>query len=267
MLSQSLKNKWLLVVKALPFAVAAVVLRFIVINVLNVNLTLKFTDISPILTGLTFILGLMLAGVLTDYKEAEKLPAVVARSLNDLDGLSRRGLSRLDEDASWAHERVLALTETVNDWLHSRATDDELWFAHSYMGELILDLDKKGVSDVYLHRMMRVNSDGGNALSRIEVIRETEFVSVGYALMELLVVGVVVALAAVQFSTATIGYAICGALSLTYTYLVLLTKDVDNPFGHGENGGKGSGADVSLAPFIRTLNKLRAAHVTRSQKV
>lgn len=265
MLSQALKNKWMLVAKTLPFVIAALLIRFVISNVLHVNLTLKFAELAPVLTGIALILGLMLTGVLADYREAEKLPAVVARSLNDLDGLSRRGLSRIGQDAKWAHERVLALTETVNDWFYGRVSSDEMWVAHSDMGELILDLHKEGVPDLYLHRLMRVNSDGGGALSRIEVIRNTDFISAGYALMELLVAGVVMSLTVVQFPSSTIGYSICAALTLIYTYLVLLTKDVDNPFGHGDRDGKGSAVDVDLAPFHRTLHKLRSAKVLRAE--
>ena len=244
----------MLIFKALPFVGLAVALRYVLTEQFHMSLTMEFADLSPILTGASLILGLMLAGVLADYKEAEKLPATVARSLNDLDGLSRRGLSRIGEDSAWAHKRVLVVAETINDWIYSRVTDDEMWAVQSDMGELILDLDKKGVSEVYLHRLLRINSDGGNALARIEVIRRTNFISAGYALMEILVGGVVVSLAVVHFSTPTIGYWLSAGLSLTYTYLVLLARQIDNPFGHGQRRG----TLVDLAPLDRTLMKLRS---------
>jgi hypothetical protein len=39
--------------------------------------------------------------------------------------------------------------------------------------------------------------------------------------------------------------------------LWLLVHDLDNPFGHSENDGKGSGADVDISPILlaaRALN-------------
>jgi hypothetical protein len=263
MFSQSMKNKWVLVLKTLPLVALSVVLRYLVTEVFNFSLTLKFSDLAPILTGASIILGLMLTGVISDYKEAEKLPAVIARALNDLDGLSRRGLARIGEGADQSHARVVALTETVNDWLFLRASNEELWDAHSDMGEMILELDKKDVPDYYLHRLLRVNSDFSAALWRIQVIRDTDFVPAGYALMELLVGGVVISLSVVQFSSATVGFCLSAGLALIYSYLVRLTKDLDNPFEHGANNGKGSAADVDLTPFHTIRTKLNRAHDAR----
>jgi len=42
-----------------------------------------------------------------------------------------------------------------------------------------------------------------------------------------------------------------------------LTKDLDDPFEHGANGGKGSAADVDLTPFHAIRTKLNGAHELR----
>jgi hypothetical protein len=195
----------------------SLMLRYIATEVLDMHLTLTFSDLAPLLTGASVILGLMLAGVIADYKEAEKLPAAVARALNDLDGLSRRGLHRMGKDASDAHDRVLALTDTIDDWIYLRVNDDEVWAARSDMGEMILDLDNQDVPEHYLHRLLRVNSDLGAALSRIQVIRNTDFISAGYALMQLLVGGIVLSLSIVVFSSPLIGFGLTAGLSLLYS--------------------------------------------------
>ena len=254
----------MIVVRSIPLVATAIGLRFLVTDVLTVQLSLKFSDLAPILTGISIILGLMLTGVIADYKEAEKLPSVISRSLNDLDGLSRRGLIRVDQDPIWAHTRVLDLTHVIHDWFYGLCSNEELWLAHSDMGELILDLDRKNVPDYYLHRLLRVNSDLGAALSRTQVIRDTDFISSGYALMQLLVGAVVLSFSVVIFSTPLIGFSITGGLTLIYVYLVLLTKDIDNPFDHGANNGKGSAADVDLTPFHAMQKKLLKAHASRT---
>jgi hypothetical protein len=124
------------------------------------------------------------------------------------------------------------------------------------------------VPDYYLHRLLRINSDFGAALWRIQVIRDTDFVPAGYALMELLVGGVVITLSVVEFSSSTIGFCLSAGLALIYSYLVLLTKDLDDPFEHGANNGKGSAADVDLTPFHAIRAKLNRAQEERiSQNV
>jgi len=238
MLAQAIRNKWTLVAKALPFVLFAVGLRYLNTEVFRFDPILRFSDLAPILTGASIVLGLILTGVIADYREAEKLPAVVGRALDDLDGLARRGLNRIGKDSAQAHDRILVVTTDVRDWFLSKKGNEQLWAARSDIGELILDLDKAEVPTHYLHRMLRVNSELGSALSRIQVIRDTDFISAGYALMEILVGGVILTLSLVDFSSSMVGYYITAGLALTYSYLVLLAKDIDNPFGHGAGKGK-----------------------------
>ncbi len=264
MLAQAIRNKWTLVAKALPFVLFAVGLRYLNTEVFRFDPILRFSDLAPILTGASIVLGLILTGVIADYREAEKLPAVVGRALDDLDGLARRGLNRIGKDSAQAHDRILVVTTDVRDWFLSKKGNEQLWAARSDIGELILDLDKAEVPTHYLHRMLRVNSELGSALSRIQVIRDTDFISAGYALMEILVGGVILTLSLVEFSSPMVGYYITAGLALTYSYLVLLAKDIDNPFGHGAGKGKGSAADVDLSPFLMVLAKLQKAQNSRS---
>jgi hypothetical protein len=263
MLTQALRNKWTLIARALPLVLIALGLRFLNTEVFQIDLILKFSDLAPILTGASIVLGLMLTGVIADYREAEKLPAAIGRALDDLDGLARRGLTRVGKNSDEAHSRVLALTEVIHGWFFLKQENNQVWAARSDVGELILDLDKNDVPEHYLHRMLRVNSDLGAALSRVQVIRDTSFISAGYALMELLVGGVILTLSVVEFSAPRVGYFITAGLVLTYSYLVLLAKDIDNPFEHGAGKGKGSAADVDLTPFLMVLNKLQKAQTYR----
>ena len=263
MLTQSIRNKWSLAARALPVVIFAVALRFINSEVFKFDPILKFSDLAPILTGASIVLGLMLTGVIADYRDAEKLPAVVGRALDDLDGLARRGLNRVGKNSDGAHGRVLVLAEVINGWFYGKQKNEQVWAARSDIGELILELDKAEVPEHYLHRMLRVNSDLGAALSRVQVIRDTDFISAGYALMELLVGGVVLTLSLVEFSSPMVGFYVTAGLALTYSYLVLLAKDIDNPFAHGVSKGKGSAADVDLTPFLMVLNKLQKAQTHR----
>jgi hypothetical protein len=48
-----------------------------------INLSL-IPFVASILTGIIFLLGVMLAGVLTDYKESEKIPSELANSLSSI---------------------------------------------------------------------------------------------------------------------------------------------------------------------------------------
>jgi len=63
-------------------------------------------------------------------------------------------------------------------------------------------------------------------------------------------------LAVVTFPSPIMSWIAPSVLSLAYGYLLLLVRDLDNPFGHGENNGQGSGADVDIRPILLAVQQL-----------
>jgi hypothetical protein len=66
-------------------------------------------------------------------------------------------------------------------------------------------------------------------------------------------------LAVVTFPSTVMSWIAPSVLSLAYAYLLLLVRDLDNPFGHGDNDGHGSGADVDITPVGNAVAALRRA--------
>ena len=77
-------NQFRLILRALPVAILVLVLRYVVHNALDIQGIVSFSDAGAVITGATIIVGLMLAGVIADYKESEKLPSVVAGALTSM---------------------------------------------------------------------------------------------------------------------------------------------------------------------------------------
>ena len=248
--------KWRLLYVAVPVAAAVLGLRYYVHNVLGINELVSFGDAGPVITGAALILGLMLSGVMGDYKESEKLPSAVAGSLSGFEGLAVRGLQLKDADSSWVRPRISKIAQAIDDWFYSRISDEEVGAATSDLGEMIVELEKAGVPSHYLGRLFIASSDLGGAISRIQTIRNTNFIKSGYALMELLIASVLGLMIIVDFPSENVQWLVSGALSMVYVYMLLLVKDLDNPFGYGDNGGRGSAADVDLTPWITVAKKL-----------
>ena len=223
-------NQFRLVLRAIPVALLVLVLRYVVHNTLDLNGIVTFSDAGAVITGATIIVGLMLAGVIADYKESEKLPAVVGGSLLALDGLAVSGLSVKDIDGSWVRPRVAEIAETVRGWLHGRVSDEQMWAAQATIAPLIVDAEKAGVPSHYVGRLLVSSSELSNALSRIQTIRNTSFIRAGYVLMVLLVFIVLALLVIIDFTSPIMRWVVPGVLALAYTYLILLVRDIDNPF-------------------------------------
>ena len=178
--------KWRLLIMSLPVVAIVLGLRYIVHDVAGINDVVSFSDAGAVLTGASIIVGLMLGGVIADYKESEKLPAALAGSLSGFEGLAIKGLEVKGLDTSWVHPRIVKTGTAINDWLYGRISDDEMFAAVGDNAQLIVDLEKAGVPTHYLARLFVANGDLGGALSRMSVIRNTSFIKSGYALMEIL---------------------------------------------------------------------------------
>lgn len=249
--------KWRLLLTTIPVVVAVLGLRYLVHNVAGINEIVSFSDAGAVLTGASIIVGLMLGGVMADYKESEKLPAMLAGGLSGFEGLAIRGLQVKDLDTSWVRPRITKIGTAINDWLYGRISDDEMFEKTGDSSQLIVDLEKAGVPTHYLARLFIANGDMGGALSRISVIRNTSFIKTGYALMELLIAIVLGLLVIVDYPKPTVQWVVSGVLAAAYSYLVLLVKDLDNPFDYGANNEQGSAADVDLSPWKKVFNGLQ----------
>ena len=252
-------TRFRLLIGSLPIVAVVLVLRFLLQNVWDIGEVATFGEIGSVITGVTLILGFMLGGVLADYKESERLPATVAGAIAGFAGTCVLALNAKDQDPSWARQRVSRVADTIEEWFLGRASDEQMWGAHADLSRLVNDVERAGSGSHYLGRLMTVNGELTGALNRIAVIRNTSFVQSGYVLMAFLVMVLQVSLAVVSFPSTIMSWIAPAVLSAAYAYLVLLVRDLDNPFGHGENEGRGSGADVDITPVRQAAAQLRTA--------
>lgn len=251
-------SRFRLLVRSLPIVGLVLVLRFLLQEVWDIGEVATFGEIGSVITGVTLILGFMLGGVLADYKESERLPAVVSGALAAFSSTCGLALSAKDQNPAWAKARVSQVADSIEAWLLGRIPDHEMWAAHGDLAQLVNDVERAGAGSHYLGRLMTVNGELSGSLNRIAVIRNTSFVQSGYVLMAFLVLALQASLAVVSFPSTIMSWIAPAVLSAAYAYLVLLVRDLDNPFGHGENDGRGSGADVDLAPVLNVAAQLRA---------
>lgn len=256
-MSRTLVSRFRLLLASLPLVAVVVLVRFLVQNVWDVGEVATFGEIGSVITGVTLILGFMLGGVLADYKESERLPAVVAGALSGFAGACSMAIAAKDQDPGWTRTRVSAVADAVEGWIHGRLTDAQMWSAHADLSRVISEAERAGAAGHYMGRMLTVNGELTSTLKRIEVIRNTSFVQSGYVLMVFLVLVLQASLAVVSFPSTVMSWIAPSVLSLAYAYLLLLVRDLDNPFGHGDNDGKGSGADVDVTPIVQAAASLR----------
>ena len=255
---QNLLNRFRLALLALPAVLAVMVLRYVLQEVFDIGEVATFGEVGSVITGVTLILGFMLGGVLSDYKESEKLPASVAAALAGFRSTAHSGLLAKDLDVSIINARISKVANAIAGWFVGTNSEDEMWAAMSDFPALIVDLEKAGMASHYVGRLMVLNGELNATLNRVAVVRNTSFVQSGYVLMTILVLVLQGSLAIVTFPSSIMSWIAPSVLSLAYAYLWLLVRDLDNPFGHSENDGKGSGADVDITPLLTVVRALNS---------
>jgi uncharacterized membrane protein YdcZ (DUF606 family) len=255
---QILFNRFRLAVLALPAVAAVLVLRYILREVFDIGEVATFSEVGSVITGVTLILGFMLGGVLSDYKESEKLPASVAVALFGFRSTAHSGLLAKDLDVSLIDVRISNVANAISGWFVGTNSEEEMWNALTDLPALIVDLEKAGMATHYVGRLLLLNGELQVTLNRVSVVRNTSFVQSGYVLMTILVLVLQGSLAIVSFPSSIMSWIAPSVLSLAYAYLWLLVRDLDNPFGHSENDGKGSGADVDIAPLLNAVRALNS---------
>jgi hypothetical protein len=227
------------------------------------GLDLEGIELNPLYTGLVagniFLLGFLLSGVLSDFKEAEKLPVELTASLESIadEFLIVKKLGATEQgDAGLRH--LSATVDTVLAWLHGKITLAPVLAHVTALNNLLVTLDQH-TQATYVNRMKAEQNAARRMIMRINAIRVTSFVAAGFtvaALTSALLIIVLLFIDVGPYSTDAI--LIC-TLTFLLTYVLLLVRDLDNPFEYAV-GDVGGSAEVSLEPLVGLQGRL-ATHI------
>ena len=236
-------NKILL--KVIPFVFAVVILKIgaHAVGYEVISLNAIFTGI---IGGNIFLLGFLLSGVLSDFKESEKLPGEIASSMYTI--ADELEMAYQQHKSTVARENIAALYKTstkIREWLYNEIKKNELMAELNVLYSRI-GLLEGAVLPNYLARLKQEHGGLRKMIIRVHTIRETSFVSSGYLIATsttfFLLAGLVVAKVD-QFLESLF---FIGLISYLMIFLILLIRDLDNPFGYDS---RQSSEDVSLEPI------------------
>ena len=213
---------------------------------------------SAVVASTIFLLGFLLNGVLTDFKESEKIPAELATSLQSLN-LEIQAIQVYNPDAQVANAlaAVTGLGQSLLDWLKERITTEQMLARHTQThAEVVLAaVQIKGDASTLRGRLMQDLAVVLAKVNRVQAIRYTSFVPLVYWMADiaavLLFAGLVMARAE-NLSEAVFFLAI---ISFIVILLLRLIDDIDNPFGLSDIN---SAENVSIELLEKAVERLRA---------
>jgi hypothetical protein len=248
-------GKWSLALRTAPWALLAVGLKF-GLHALG----WEIISLSPLFSGLlaatVFLLGFMITGVLSDYKESEKIPGEIASGLEAMaDELWVLSRSKAVPEAGIGLGKVLGLADAVIDWFYGRLPTPGLHDRLNDISSSYPALEAGGMPANYLARMRQEQAGLRRLVIRVQVIRETNFVASGYAIAQLMAGLLVAGLLLARIEPMREGHFFVGLITFLVVYLIRLIGDLDDPFEY--ESGAGGPDEVSLQPIEEARERLR----------
>ena len=240
------KNKYHLLFSVLPIVILAGLLKTI-FHFLNWEVIPKeLTTFFPsILTGIIFILGFLLAGVVTDYKESEKIPNEMVASLYAIwqEAAFIKGVQNCPS-VDWLMSRLKLFVPTFkNEFLIQRNNE-----IHQLLDELsddLIQLGKEGATANYLIRMKSEITNLKKTVNRINVIKTTDFVPSVFVCLQAITIIFLAVYCLLAVEPWWGGLILVCIFTFVIFAILTLIKDMEDPFEY-DGSGLTSSDEVSL---------------------
>ncbi|MEN6396582.1 MAG: hypothetical protein ABFC78_08880 [Methanoregula sp.] len=232
---EAFMNKWGLIIKAAGITAVLLVVR-LVFDYLNFEVLSLTNLVTAFISGAIFTIAIVFAGVLTDFKESEKIPGEIATSIRTI--YSDLTLIHVPdrELTSRMQEKVGVLLTVINtNFRHNTWNMQEMDRAIESFVEDISRLVDMNVPPQYTVKLKNEIGNIDRLSHRIKTIGTTSFIPAAYAISELATAGVIILLFFVKIEPVYEGMAMFAVLVMLMTALLLLMRDMDNPFEVGKN--------------------------------
>lgn len=239
---------------------ALIVLGIVIVKLIIAASSLEFISISPLFTsvlaGGVFVLGLIVAGTLADYKEAEKVPAEITAALTSIhDDCAAFAQAFPAFDLARLELTLIDIVEAFHKDLAdplSTATLDAI----DALNASFLELDRVGVAATYTSRLRNEQGALRRSVLRVYHVQRTEFLPSAFLLIQSIVAIIITVLAFMEIEPTYEAVIILGFISFFFISLLGLLRLMDRPFHVDEH----TQDDVSLFLLRQFIERLNRSH-------
>jgi hypothetical protein len=248
-----IQKKFHLILRVLPFLLFLILFK-VVIHYLG----WEILTVNPLLTSLiaatTFLIGFLMTGVITDYKESEKIPNELASYIE---------IEYEEAEWIWKNYNSEAARELMNEmktflpflkqWFYKKESTTHIYERLGKIHEIYYRLPKEVPVNIIL-KLKQELSNIRKTITRIHTIRETKFVQPGYTIVEILVLIVNVQLVFLKMNPFYESMVFLTLISFIVLYMLLLLKKLDNPFEYRDKYSQAT--KISLKPLLDLDDRL-----------
>lgn len=209
---------------------------------------------SSAISGVIFVIGFLLSSTISDYKEAERIPAEIASTIEDMheDALSiHRNYSKFNLDAY--HAQLLKVAEAFTGDLRNSKSNRAKSQVYK-LGEIHGEMENAGVPANFIVKLKQQQATLAKNLFRVNYIQRITFIPSATILAWSIVTLTIGLLLFTEVEPFFGGVVLTGVITFILMYVLQLIRVIRTPF-HDE--GK-TQDDVSLFLLERTIEHLHA---------
>jgi hypothetical protein len=225
----SLKRKYGLIAKAFIIVLPLIALKAI-FHFLNLEIIAVGPVITALVAGVFFVIAIILSGVLADFKESERIPSELTASIEALYKDTMLIGSREATAGMLIHIRELVHTIASNFERKGSWKISEVNAVIDRLDEDIRSFVEKGSPMALILKLRNELGNIKKASNRVEVIKETSFLPAGQAIAEFATGSTLLVMLLLKLDPFYEGLLLIGVISLILISVVLLIRDMDNPF-------------------------------------
>jgi hypothetical protein len=257
------KKKWGIMFKALIIMIILLVPRTL-IDIFGFDTVPINPVVGAFITGAIFTIAIIFTGTFTDFKESEKIGGDLAASIKAI--YNDSCVLPLNDEAP-----ARVLRSHVRDLLRSfnvcfKENTFNLFDINREMNKINNDIRTLAYLNVAPPLIAKLRNELGiidKITNRIEVIIRTDFIPAAYALAEIATASVIFLMIFVKIDPifeATIIFAVISSMLIG---LLLLIKDMDNPFEIGSHTY--ADADLETLNYLETYFDEQDSEMERLQ--
>ncbi len=245
-------SSWKLAATVLPIVVLAVAAK-IVVHAFKLEALELNALFSAVIGAAVFLIGFMISGTLSDFKESERLPSDLAASLYSI----------ADESQSIQRKHGKRVVKQCNTVLNSIASSVLFWMRNKNdAAEILTNIDSLNEAFIslepytettFLSRLKTEQNQVRRLVLRMQTIRETSFIGTAYAIAEVCSIFLIVGLIFAKGQPYGESLFFVGFITFILAYMIALITDLDNPFNYSNSI---VGDEVSLKPLEQFRKRL-----------
>ncbi len=231
------KSKYHLLLSVLPIVILAgiikIIFHFLGWEIIPKELTTFFPSI---LTGIIFILGFLLAGVVTDYKESEKIPNEMVASLYAI--LQETEYIKGVQNCPSANDLITRLqlfVPTLKEEFFLKQNDKLDKLLDELSADVIL-LGKEGATPNFVARIKVEITNLKKIVNRITVIKTTDFIPSVFVCIEAITIIFLTVCCLLAVDPWWGGLILVCIFSFVIFAILFLIRDMEDPFEYDGTG-------------------------------